>query len=56
MNIPHGNGAGQQLPLKQLPRIPPERGFSFLEGVKIVDLSSSIAGLFAAMLLGDWGG
>src|SRR5215475_9278207 len=43
------------LPLYELPQILLGRGFQFLTGVTVVDLSSSVAGPYAGMLLGDLG-
>jgi crotonobetainyl-CoA:carnitine CoA-transferase CaiB-like acyl-CoA transferase len=38
-----------------LPRVAPGAGFALLEGVRVVDLTTSIAGPYAGMLLGDMG-
>ncbi len=43
------------LPMDALPRIAPGRGFTLLAGVTVVDLTTSIAGPYAGMLLGDMG-
>ncbi len=43
------------LPLNELQRLVPGKGLSFLEGVRVVDLSASIAGPYAGMLLADFG-
>lgn len=39
----------------ELPVIPTGQGFRLLDGVRVLDLSTSIAGPYAAMLLGDMG-
>jgi crotonobetainyl-CoA:carnitine CoA-transferase CaiB-like acyl-CoA transferase len=43
------------LPIDHLPRVRPGAGFKLLDGVRVVDLTSSIAGPFGAQLLADFG-
>ena len=43
------------LPMERLPRLRPGAGFAMLDGVHIVDLTTSIAGPFATQLLADFG-
>ena len=45
----------QSLPVKALPQLSPGYGFDLLQGIVIVDLSTSIAGPYATMLLADFG-
>jgi crotonobetainyl-CoA:carnitine CoA-transferase CaiB-like acyl-CoA transferase len=47
--------AHEALPLADLPVAPHGAGFDMLDGVKVLDLSTSVAGPYAAMLLGDMG-
>lgn len=44
-----------QIPAHDLPEIPVGRGFEMLDGIRVLDLSSSIAGPMASMLLSDFG-
>jgi crotonobetainyl-CoA:carnitine CoA-transferase CaiB-like acyl-CoA transferase len=52
--VPHGAADNEAGPVT-LPVLPVGRGFRLLAGVRVLDLSTSIAGPYAAMLLGDMG-
>src|SRR5258708_39111473 len=52
---PDPQSARSELPCDRLPVVPAGQGFGLLSGVRVIDVTTSIAGPYATMLLSDFG-